>query len=218
MVCYQTNCVGLQILLSTFPISQTKMMFTTPFLACLRPPRRCNLCIFRYPSRRQTSTILQRQRCWCHRSLSTQKSWGSAGSVGGYSVQASAPALSGEQSYVWLLCCTLQYSYRVLLTNHNLLLPACHPTTNNWGQRQDTTSRFDAKKQEPLRRLTFAFMKSPGTIVFLGTKNLWRVKAYKSRLCAMCWAVGSTIKTVLKVTLLSFTFAVPCHLYFIAHS
>ena len=40
--------------------------------------------------------ILQRQQCWRHRSLSAQKSWGSAGSVGGVSVQAQAPAQSGE--------------------------------------------------------------------------------------------------------------------------
>ena len=39
---------------------------------------------------------------------------------------------------------------------------------------------------------------------------------YKSRFCAMRWAVGSTIKTLLKVTLFSFTFAVLYHLYFVA--
>ena len=103
-----------------------------------------------------------------------------------------------------------------LLINHNLLLPACHPTSNNWRQRQEKTSRFAAKRQEPLRRLTLTFSESPGTIVFLGTKNLWRVKAYKSQICAMRWAVQSTVKTFLKVTLWSLAFNVPYNLYFIA--
>ena len=105
-----TNFVRLQITPPTFSISLTKMVFTTPFLACLRPSRRCDfggdvmlflrITSFCYPSMRKISSILQRQRCWRHRSLSAHKSRGSAGSVGGYSVQASAPAPSGEPSYV----------------------------------------------------------------------------------------------------------------------
>ena len=73
----------------------------------------------------------------------------------------------------------------------------------------------DARTTPPASVYT---LELPGTIMFLRTKNLWRVKAYKSQFCAMCWAVRSTIKTVLKVTLLSFTFTVPYHLYFIADS
>ena len=43
-----------------------------------------------------TTKYLQRQRCWRRRLLSAQKSRGSAGSVGRFSVQAQAPATSDE--------------------------------------------------------------------------------------------------------------------------
>ena len=43
-----------------------------------------------------TTKHLQRQRCWRRRLRSAQRSRGSAGSVGRFSVQAQAPATSGE--------------------------------------------------------------------------------------------------------------------------
>ena len=43
-----------------------------------------------------TTDHLQRQRCWRRRLRSAQRSRGSAGSVGRFSVQAQAPATSGE--------------------------------------------------------------------------------------------------------------------------
>ena len=87
--------------------------------------------------------------------------------------------------------------------------------TTEANANDDLLFRCDEARTTPLAYVSF--LKLPGTIVFLGTKNLWRVKAYKSRFCAMRWAVGSTIKTLLKVTLFSFTFAVLYHLYFIAY-
>ena len=73
----------------------------------------------------------------------------------------------------------------------------------------------DARTTPPTSVYT---LELPGTIMFLRTKNLWRVKAYKSQFCAMHWAVRSTIKNLLKVTLLSFASTVPYHLYFMANS
>ena len=43
-----------------------------------------------------TTKYLQRQRCWRRRLRSAQRSRGSAGSVGRFSVQAQTPAKSGE--------------------------------------------------------------------------------------------------------------------------
>ena len=133
MVCYQTNCVRLQIPLSTFPISQTKMVFTIPFLACLQLPGSCTCCASRAFANHQRS----RSQPFC-----------SASGVGvtgfcprtrpGVQQAALEDTRCRHQhllrqvsrvtydSYVVLL-----YRYRFLLTNHNLLLSACQPTSNN---------------------------------------------------------------------------------------